>query len=186
MIFKAIAPRIAQAFRTVLVPSRHVVPTLLATGLIALGPAPVGAETRVAAQRPVVIGNDLGGDVGARANRIATMRKAGQHVEIRGALCYSACTMYLALPDSCVNRRTVFGFHRPSFYGLPLSSERFEFWSQVIARHYPAALRDWYLRVGRHSATMVRIRGSELIRLGVSECDRAPGVSRVPPLSPER
>lgn len=144
---------------------------LLVAGSVGFGPAPASAQTLVAAKRAVVIRNDLGGDVGARANRIAAMRAAGQHVEIRGAVCYSACTMYLSLPESCVSPQTEFGFHGPSFYGLPLSPEQFEFWSQVIARHYPDTLRAWYLRVGRHSATMIRIRGSELIRLGVPDCD---------------
>ena len=119
---------------------------------------------------PFVVQNDIGGDVGARANQIATIMSAGQHVEIRGPACYSSCTMYLGLPGSCVNRHTQFGFHGPSFYGTALSPDRFEFWSKVIAAHYPPVLRSWYLREARYSENLEMVSGAEIIRLGVQEC----------------
>ena len=120
--------------------------------------------------RPITIGNDMGGDVGARANRIAAMRASGQSVAIRGPSCYSACTMYLSLPGSCVSRKAKFGFHRPSYYGSTLPPEKFEFWSRIIAAHYPAPLQSWYMAEGRHSVALQMISGTELIRLGVTEC----------------
>ena len=134
--------------------------------------APAGAQAVPAgyAPRAVVIRNDMGGDVGARANKIAAMRAAGQSVELRGSACYSACTMYLALPGTCINRRTQFGFHRPSYNGIALAPDQFEFWSQVIAAHYPPAIRSWYLREARYAVRPVVLPGAELIRLGVPEC----------------
>lgn len=122
------------------------------------------------AARPIIIRNDLGGDVGAQANKISAMAKSGQSVEIRGSACYSTCTMYLGLPGSCISRSTQFGFHRPSYYGLALAPDQFEFWSHVIAAHYPSALRNWYLQKGRYRVRLQIISGSELIRLGVREC----------------
>lgn len=155
-------------------PSRlHVLLLVALAGLAILaGAAGTRAQSVPAgyAVRPIVIRNDVGGDVGVRANQIVAMRASGQSVEIRGAVCYSSCTMFLALPDACVSRHTQFGFHRPSYYGATLSPEKFEYWSQVIAAHYPAPLRDWYLRTGRYSRQLMMIPGAEIIRLGVPEC----------------
>ncbi len=141
-----------------------------ATILALPAPQPASAQNFGAAPRLFVIKNDLGGDVGARANKITAMRNEGARVEIRGQVCYSACTMYLQLPGTCISRQTEFGFHRPSYYGVSLSPEQFEFWSQVIAMHYPPALASWYMREGRYSRSLVKISGAELIRLGVPEC----------------
>lgn len=143
--------------------------------LATLGATDVAAQTwqvGYGASAPIIVRNDLGGDVGARANKIRAMAAAGQSVEIRGA-CYSACTMYLALPGSCILRTTQFGFHRPSFFGVPLRPKDFEFWSQVIAAHYPPALKSWYLSEGRYSASLKMLSGAQLISLGVPECGQA-------------
>lgn len=139
--------------------------------LVFIGPPVMADQIRVAySGQPVVILNDSGGDVGARGNKIRAMRAAGQIVQIRGAICYSACTMYLGLPGSCVSRKTQFGFHRPSFFGAALPPAKFEFWSQVIAAHYPTPLHNWYLQVGRYSNVPIVISGREIIRLGIAEC----------------
>jgi hypothetical protein len=132
-----------------------------------LGLMPIEAH---AAPGVKVVQSDMGGDVGARANQIEAMRRNGQSVEIRGAACYSACTMYLSLPNSCVSRNTRFGFHRPSFYGAALAPDKFEFWSRVIAAHYPAPLQSWYMSDGRYSVAPRLISGAEIIRMGVPEC----------------
>lgn len=147
---------------------------MAAIGLgLPLSGGPATAQPVIAAAHspaPIVVGNDLGGDVGARANRIAALAATGRPVEIRGAACYSACTLYLGLPGTCISRKTQFGFHRPSFYGAALPPEKFEFWSQVIAAHYPPALREWYLREGRFSARLRKISGGALIAMGLREC----------------
>ncbi|MDF2143178.1 hypothetical protein [Paenirhodobacter sp. CAU 1674] len=139
--------------------------------MLVLPAAPAAAQAIGYAPRTVIIGNDMGGDVGARANKIAAMRAQGRRVAIVGTACYSSCTMYLGMAGTCISRKTQFGFHKPSFYGADLSPAKFEYWSQIIAQHYPAALQEWYLRAGRYSTNLIRISGAELIRLGVSECD---------------
>ncbi|MFD2175823.1 hypothetical protein [Rhodobacter lacus] len=144
---------------------------------LACGAAPVMPVAQAQAQTAavsyaasrIVVRGDLGGDVGARANKIRAMAAAGQSVAIQGT-CYSACTMYLGLPGSCVNSKSRLGFHRPSYFGLSLSPAKFEFWSQVIAAHYPPPLRRWYLREGRYSASLLMVTGAQLIDLGVPEC----------------
>ncbi|WP_421704865.1 hypothetical protein [Aliiroseovarius sp.] len=123
------------------------------------------------ADRVIVIRNDRGGLVAKRAEQIRQIRRSGQRVEIRGTLCLSSCTMYLGLPGTCVSPNTTFGFHGPSRSGRRLSPDEFEYWSALIARHYPAALRDWYMETGRMRITSYyRMSGRELIRLGVPAC----------------
>lgn len=146
--------------------------------------APVLAPTRARAQDSaatsssavMIIGNDQGGLVSRRAEEISRILSQGTHVEIRGQVCNSACTMYLGLPDTCVLPQTSFGFHGPSHYGRSLSARDFEYWSQIIAAHYPDPLRGWYLSEGRtRISDYFRISGTELIRLGVRQCSARAG-----------
>jgi hypothetical protein len=118
-----------------------------------------------------VVNSDFGGQVGPRAIRIMKMRSQGRRVEITGSLCLSSCTMFLGAGNVCINPKTVFGFHGPSYYGLPLSSARFEYWSDVIASHYSAPLKSWYMRTARYKTSgFMRLSGAQLIELGYASC----------------
>ena len=124
-----------------------------------------------AQQSTIVIGNDRGGLLGARASEIAGILGVGSRVEIRGAICYSSCTMYLGAGNVCVIPNTAFGFHGPSDYGRPLSSERFEHWSQVMAGHYREPLRSWFMSSARYQRVrVVTLSGAQLIDMGYSRC----------------
>ncbi len=143
----------------------------IAAGL-ALAPMP-GLAQLAGAARPhvIVISNDRGGLVRARAAEIDRIAAAHQRVEIRGRVCLSSCTMYLGLADTCISPATSFGFHGPSFYGAKLSVRDFEYWSRVIASHYPEPLRAWYMRTGRtRISSYFRVSGRELIRMGIRQC----------------
>ncbi|WP_415183280.1 hypothetical protein [Phaeovulum sp.] len=150
-----------------------VVITLLAPAVVQAQGGNFGA--RAAGERSVslalVVRNDRGGLVSARVAEVAALRASGRAVEIRGQVCLSSCTLYLALPKTCVDARTTFGFHGPTHYGQKLSARDFEYWSQVIAAHYPAPLAKWYLKKGRSKVGgYYRIKGAELIRLGLRDC----------------
>ncbi|MEL6572523.1 MAG: hypothetical protein AAFQ64_12730 [Pseudomonadota bacterium] len=120
---------------------------------------------------PLVVTNDRGGLLRKRIAEIQDIVAASQPVQITGRICYSTCTMYLGLPDTCVAPDTVFGFHGPSSYGRPLAPDVFEQASQTIAAYYPEVLRDWYMTTARHELRQLhKVRGSELIRLGVRQC----------------
>ena len=120
---------------------------------------------------PLVVRNDPGGLLTTRLTQIRQLASSGRPVRIEGRYCYSTCTMLITLPGACVDPETVFGFHGPSRFGAPLTPEEFENASRVIAAHYPAPLRDWYLREGRMTISgFYRISGAELIRLGVRAC----------------
>ena len=130
------------------------------------------ADLLQATQRRLVITHDPGGPIEARAREIAELRHVGTAVEIRGD-CWSSCTMYLALPATCVSRDAILGFHGPSSssYGIGLTPQAFETASQLMAAHYPARLRLWFLREGRMRIVgFHRFSGRDLIRLGIPEC----------------
>lgn len=130
-----------------------------------------GAGVTEAQQTPIVIGNDRGGYVGARASEIDSIRSTGSRVEIRGNICYSSCTMYLGAGNVCVNPATTFGFHGPSANGVPLPPDRFEHWSEVMARHYREPLRSWFMTSARYeTTTALMISGEQLIGMGYDSC----------------
>jgi hypothetical protein len=57
--------------------------------------------------------------------------------------------------------------------GLARSShpQMFDEWSNVIAAHYPAAVRKWYMQEARYQThSALRLSGRELIRLGIAQC----------------
>jgi hypothetical protein len=125
----------------------------------------------VLAQQVIVIGNDHGGYVGERAGIVDRIRALGTRVEIRGNICYSACTMYLGAGNVCVSPATTFGFHAPSRHGQALAPEDFEHWTGVMARFYAQPLRQWYMTTARYDRTRVtELSGAELIRLGYQAC----------------
>jgi hypothetical protein len=124
-----------------------------------------------AQSRPLVVQNDRGGEVLSRLRQMAQLRSTGQRVQIVEGACYSSCTMLLGLPQICISPNTTFGFHGPSSYGRPLSSERFEEYSRTIAENYPPQLYSWYMSTARYSLVNVhRVKGRELIRMGVQAC----------------
>jgi hypothetical protein len=130
----------------------------------------ITASTTIA-QQVIVIGNDQGGYVGERAGIVDRIRALGTRVEIRGAICYSACTMYLGAGNVCITPATRFGFHGPSRHGQALDPAGFDHWSGVMARYYALPLRQWYMTTARYERTQVaELSGAELIRLGYPAC----------------
>jgi len=118
-----------------------------------------------------VVGNDRGGFIRDRLIELRNLRASGRRVEIRGNICYSTCTMLLGLPKTCISPDTTFGFHGPTKSGKRLAPDRFEYFSRVISQYYPAPLQSWYMSTGRNRLRgMHRIKGSEIIRMGIQEC----------------
>lgn len=129
---------------------------------------------RPGSQQPgatIVVNSDYGGSVRKRYNQIQQINRLGQRVEIRGRDCLSSCTMYLGAKNVCVSPTTSFGFHGPYRGGPALTEDEFDAWSKVISAHYPSPVRNWYMQKARYSTTnILRIKGAELIRLGVTMC----------------
>lgn len=121
----------------------------------------------VSCARSETITNDMGGSVQARLDRMSTMSEA----RIVGQ-CYSACTLYLGLPNVCVAPDARLGFHGPSTRsGILLPRAEWDRVSHEMAAHYPPAVRLWFLAEARKvTGRVVVVRGSELIEMGVKEC----------------
>jgi len=133
----------------------------------------IWATPLFAAQAKIIIGDDRGGAVDARARIIRGYRKQGAHLEIRGNYCLSSCTMYLSLRDVCVLPDTLFGFHGPSsaIFSIGLSPAAFEYWSRIMAAHYPEPVRTWFLQEGRNRTMGFHIyHGWQLINMGIRRC----------------
>lgn len=136
--------------------------------------APVGTPAvaqQSVAQQSLEIGNDRGGSLRTRLREIRELRRTGQPVRITGQICYSTCTMFLGLPQTCVSPKTVFGFHGPSSYGRPLPPDVFDHASQLILDTYPEPLKSWYWTTARHQTwTMSQLHGADMIRIGIRAC----------------
>ncbi|MEL6641548.1 MAG: hypothetical protein AAFP98_09590 [Pseudomonadota bacterium] len=131
--------------------------------------SPLSAQQKVGL--PILdVGNHRGGKLRDQISQIDILRRSGQPVHITGDYCYSTCTMYLGLPQTCVLPQTVFGFHAPSQYGRRLDQATFERASQLIVAHYPPILHDWYMAHGRHQHFgMLKVTGAHLIRIGAAQ-----------------
>lgn len=119
----------------------------------------------------LIITLDMGGPLADRIDAVAEMRRGGVAVRIDGR-CDSACTLYLTLPQTCVTRRAMLGFHGPTTAtkGLPLLPRDHALWSRRMASHYPPRIRRWFMRTGRHTQKLQYWTGAKLIRHGVPEC----------------
>lgn len=143
--------------------------TIFALALAAVG---LSVPDPVLAQSVTIVSNDQGGPVESRLREIAQLRSAGTRVEIRGQ-CDSACTMFLGLPNACVAQSSRLGFHGPQsqYYGISLPPEEFEYWSRVMADHYPGAIRAWFMAEARQTTMgLITISGSDAIRMGARAC----------------
>jgi hypothetical protein len=120
---------------------------------------------------PLVVGNDRGGRLRVRLTQLGELRKSRRPVKITGAICYSTCTMFLGLPQTCISPNTTFGFHGPSSYGRALDPTTFNRASRVIASYYPQALRTWFMETGRYKINSVyKVKGREIIKMGIRAC----------------
>lgn len=150
---------------------RHISSTLHRLAFVAALAFTVTPSVASAQQQSLIVGNDRGGSVSRRAKEIAMIKTAGRRVEIRGAICYSSCTLYLGASNVCVSPNTSFGFHGPSLSGQQLPTAQFEKWSRFMAGFYNAPLRRWFMAQGRYAQTsLYRMSGRELIAIGYQTC----------------
>ena len=135
----------------------------------------------LAAQAPLVVTNDLGGALQDRVAQVEQLRRNGTRVEIRGT-CVSACTLYLGLSRTCVDRNARLGFHGPStpFPGIPLPPDQFERLTQQMAAYYPGGIRGWFMTTARKVTDQYYVlTGAEAISMGARPCDGAVDVAFV-------
>lgn len=120
-------------------------------GTVLIGAAIFWGAVGVSCARSETIRHDMGGSVSARLDQMQHM----SGVRIVGA-CYSACTMLLGLPDTCVTRSARLGFHGPATRSaLPLPHSEWDRVSRVMAEQYPPKLRLWFMAEGRRNTGSV-------------------------------
>ena len=108
-------------------------------------------------------GGGLLRDYAARVKKVA-------RAEIRGT-CVSACTMYLAARDVCVDKQALLWFH--AAYD-PHTRKISATGNAALVSHWPAPVRDWAARVGALGSVSFTWRrtlsGVGLIAMGVADC----------------
>ena len=119
---------------------------------------------------PVVVYKDVGGYVDQYDRQTALYFQTNREVRLHE--CRSACTLALALPNVCVYPDSLLKFHKA--YN-PQTRDANDFVSDAMMAAYPVAVRQ---RLGQLTRNYKVLTGSELIRLGVRDCN-APQQPRV-------
>jgi hypothetical protein len=119
---------------------------------------------------PVIVMKDVGGDVRAYSAQTTAYIQSGRQVRLHE--CRSACTLALAVPNVCVYPDSVLRFHKA--YN-PITKATNEDVSNAMLAAYPPAVRQ---RLGVLTRQYKSLTGSELIRLGVRDCN-APSQPRI-------
>jgi hypothetical protein len=112
---------------------------------------------------PVIVMKDVGGDVRRYAAQTFAYIRSGREVRLHE--CRSACTLALAIPNVCVYPDSVLRFHKA--YN-PITKATNDGVTEAMMRAYPPAVRA---RLGVLTRKYKSLTGSELIRLGVRDCD---------------
>jgi len=136
---------------------------------VALSACSINSEGRDA----LYVGYDEGGVIHNRAAQIDRLNAQGKQVVIgNGAVCISACTMYLGAENVCVKPNAYLGFHGAISFGEPGVKDG-EYWTDYMADYYPPALRDWFYRSGASDLKVVwmGLSGRQVAKMGVPLCD---------------
>jgi hypothetical protein len=124
----------------------------------------------------VIVTKDVGGFVTDYQNQTALYRASQREVRLHE--CRSACTLALSLPNVCVYPDSILKFHLA--YD-PRNHQPNADVSQQMFATYPAAVQA---RLGTLTRDYKVLRGSELISLGIRDCN-APKTSEPKPSEPQ-
>ncbi len=119
--------------------------------------------TSATVAKPVVIGDDGGGNIHTFSMWYERIRDSGVPVVLRG-ICDSACTIVLSLPHDqvCVERTASLGFHLASVNDEAAPSMT----GAMIRRWYPEPVRKWLMGQTLHEAPLY-MTADEVIKLGI-------------------
>lgn len=115
---------------------------------------------------PVVVYKDVGGLVTDYQAQTEAYRR--QNREVRLHECRSACTLALSLPNVCVYPSSVLKFHKAYHRDTKVIDEGV---SSTLFNAYPPAVQA---RLGTLTREYRNISGSELISLGIRNCNESP------------
>lgn len=111
--------------------------------------------------KPLVIHNNKGGNVLLAASRREQMAQSGRPVEIRG-YCWSACTMFLTMPNACLAPDARVGFHAPR---IPNTTIIPPIVDQIMARYYRGKILEKWQSEWRGSLKMHKMSAREYVAL---------------------
>lgn len=118
-----------------------------------------------ASQHVRVIRNDAGGNVNKYLMdmNIAILSREVIHID---GWCASACTLYLASPDTCVTDEATFAFHAPRG-GTPAENQEA---AKVIGAKLPEPLSDWYFSYAANLEVdqYVTLTGAQIVQMKAS------------------
>ena len=121
---------------------------------------------------PVIVMKDVGGYVTDYENQTAVYRATNREVRLHE--CRSACTLALSLPNVCVYPDSKLKFHMA--YD-PRNHETNASVSQQMFDSYPAAVQA---RLGTLTREYRVLSGTELIALGIRDCNAPKGIEPRP------
>lgn len=119
------------------------------------------AAPRPQGQKPIVIGDDRGGNVMDAVRRRSQLQRWGGPVEVRG-YCRSACTLYITLPNACLGPKAIVGFHAPRLPGTTIIPPAVD---QIMASYYRNGILRRWNNEWKHSLDMHKITAAEYVRL---------------------
>jgi hypothetical protein len=112
---------------------------------------------------PVIVTKDFGGFVAEYQARTAEYRATNREVRVHE--CHSACTLALSLPNVCVYPDSIFKFHQAYNARNHITDDSV---SAELFNAYPDAVRA---RLGTLTREFKIMKGSELIELGIRDCN---------------
>lgn len=138
---------------------RMLKPVLIALSVLLSLPAatPVEAQSR----RPIDISNDSGGNVLETIQRRNHLQRSGRQVRIRG-YCRSACTIYLSLPNACLDPKARVGFHAPRLPGTKIIPPMV---GDIMGQFYRGEIRRRWFASWQYSLDMQVLTAAEYRRL---------------------
>ena len=113
---------------------------------------------------PVIVMKDVGGYVNEYAAQTRLYFETGREVRLHE--CRSACTLALSLPNVCVYPQSLLKFHKAYDIHTKVANEEI---SDQLMSSYPSAVRERLRALTRQYQVLT---GSELIRLGIRDCNR--------------
>lgn len=118
-------------------------------------PVPASGHT------PVVIENNKGGSVMQAIQRRKELERWGGPVEIRG-YCGSACTLFLTIPNACLDRNGTVGFHAPRIPNTTIIPPGVD---DVMGSYYRAGVLERWNTEWKHSLKIQKISAREYAAL---------------------
>ena len=131
---------------------------LLTLGLAITAVPPAKAQSR---GKPIVIQDNRGGNVMEAIKYRNKLARSGRPVVVSG-YCRSACTIYITLPNACLDRRATVGFHAPRIPGTTIIPPVVD---ELMAQYYRGGILQKWTSEWKRSLKMHKISARQYVAL---------------------